>query len=104
MQALERFSFGGSTIKETVVAQSRILLFWYYTTYLLLERNKPKYQQLEQPPADQTEKQPKLEPLDSDPEEQYEQIESPLLDQGKPDQGLESSCPGPLNMFELEGF
>ncbi|XP_027097296.2 ABC transporter G family member 7-like [Coffea arabica] len=81
-QALERFSFGGSTIKETVVAQSRILLFWYYTTYLLLERNKPKYQQLEQPPADQTEKQPKLEPLDSDPEEQYEQIESPLLDQG----------------------
>lgn len=81
-QALERFSFGGSTIKETVVAQSRILLFWYYTTYLLLERNKPKYQQLEQPPKDQTEKQPKLEPLESDPEEQYEQVDSPLLDQG----------------------
>ncbi|XP_062018254.1 ABC transporter G family member 7-like [Rosa rugosa] len=32
-QALERISFGGSHIRETVVAQSRILLFWYCTTY-----------------------------------------------------------------------
>ncbi|KAL3501851.1 hypothetical protein ACH5RR_036300 [Cinchona calisaya] len=81
-QALERFSFGGSSIKETVVAQSRILLFWYYTTYLLLKRNKPKYQQLEQPPTDQTEKQLKLEPLESDSVDSYEQLESPLVDQG----------------------
>ncbi|CAI9096727.1 OLC1v1032940C3 [Oldenlandia corymbosa var. corymbosa] len=81
-QALERFSFGGSSIKETVVAQSRILLFWYYTTYLLLERNKPKYQKLEQPVTDDTQKQLELEPLESDPELTYEQVESPLPDQG----------------------
>lgn len=63
-QALERLSFGNSQIKDTVVAQSRILLFWYCTTYLLLERNKPKYQKLEGPPLDET--QPKLEPKQSD--------------------------------------
>eukprot|EP00262_Sarcandra_glabra_P022496 TRINITY_DN998_c0_g1_i3.p1 TRINITY_DN998_c0_g1~~TRINITY_DN998_c0_g1_i3.p1 ORF type:complete len:675 (+),score=101.17 TRINITY_DN998_c0_g1_i3:235-2259(+) len=45
-QALERLSFGGSQISETVMAQGRILLFWYCTTYHLLEKNKPKYQQL----------------------------------------------------------
>ncbi|TYK09164.1 ABC transporter G family member 7 isoform X1 [Cucumis melo var. makuwa] len=49
-QALERLSFGGSRIRDTLIAQSRILLFLYYTTYLLLEKNKPKYQQLEPPP------------------------------------------------------
>ncbi|KAK1302607.1 ABC transporter G family member 7 [Acorus calamus] len=49
-QALERLSFGGSRIRDTVVAQGRILMFWYWTTYLLLQRNKPKYQQLEPPP------------------------------------------------------
>ncbi|MQM02984.1 hypothetical protein Taro_035758 [Colocasia esculenta] len=49
-QALERLSFGGSRIRDTVVAQGRILLFWYWTTYLLLEKNKPKYQQLLPPP------------------------------------------------------
>ncbi|CAI9096728.1 OLC1v1032940C6 [Oldenlandia corymbosa var. corymbosa] len=103
-QALERFSFGGSSIKETVVAQSRILLFWYYTTYLLLERNKPKYQKLEQPVTDDTQKQLELEPLESDPELTYEQVESPLPDQGKPEQELESSAPDPLNLFDLEGF
>lgn len=49
-QALERLSFGGSRIRDTVIAQGRILLFWYWTTYLLLEKKKPKYQQLEPPP------------------------------------------------------
>ncbi|XP_058091563.1 ABC transporter G family member 7 [Magnolia sinica] len=49
-QALERLSFGGSRIRETMIAQGRILLFWYWNTYLLLEKNKPKYQQLEPPP------------------------------------------------------
>ncbi|XP_078431046.1 ABC-2 type transporter family protein isoform X2 [Wolffia australiana] len=48
-QALERLSFGGSRIRDTVWAQGRILMFWYWTTYLLLERNKPKYQQLQPP-------------------------------------------------------
>ncbi|KAK9705112.1 hypothetical protein RND81_07G034500 [Saponaria officinalis] len=52
-QALERLSFADSQIKETLVAQSRMLLFWYFTTYLLLEKNKPKYQRLEAPSPDQ---------------------------------------------------
>ncbi|CAA7402165.1 unnamed protein product [Spirodela intermedia] len=50
-QALERLSFGGSRIRDTVMAQGRILMFWYWTTYLLLEKNKPKYQQLLPPPT-----------------------------------------------------
>ncbi|CAI9756018.1 unnamed protein product [Fraxinus pennsylvanica] len=81
-QALERLSFGGSRIRDTVIAQSRILLFWYYTTFLLLEKNKPKYQQLEPPPRDQLETTTKLEPLETDPAEPYDQPESPLLEQG----------------------
>ncbi|KAL2518897.1 ABC transporter G family member 7 [Abeliophyllum distichum] len=82
-QALERLSFGGSRIRDTVIAQSRILLFWYYTTFLLLEKNKPKYQQLEPPPRDQIETTTKLEPLETDTaEEPYEQSESPFLEQG----------------------
>ncbi|CAN6478096.1 unnamed protein product [Victoria cruziana] len=49
-QVLERLSFGGSHIPQTVLAQGRILMFWYWTTYVLLHKNKPKYQQLEPPP------------------------------------------------------
>ncbi|KAL6010920.1 ABC transporter G member 7 [Asimina triloba] len=49
-QALERLSFGGTGIRDTMIAQGRILLFWYWATYLLLRKNKPKYQQLEPPP------------------------------------------------------
>ncbi|XP_074589670.1 ABC transporter G family member 7 [Curcuma longa] len=45
-QALERFSFGGSRIRDTVAAQGRILMFWYWTTYILLKKNRSKYQQL----------------------------------------------------------
>nr|XP_043623654.1 ABC transporter G family member 7 isoform X2 [Erigeron canadensis] len=85
-QALERLSFGGSNISETVMAQSRILAFWYFTTYLLLEKNKPKYQPLEQPPVDQTE--PQLEPdqpVESDdsqsPGQSFEILETPTVDQ-----------------------
>ncbi|PIN10171.1 Transporter, ABC superfamily (Breast cancer resistance protein) [Handroanthus impetiginosus] len=81
-QALERLSLGGSQIKDTVIAQSRILLFWYYTTYLLLEKNKPKYQQLEPPPCDQIQSPLKIEPLESAPEEPYAPTESPPPDQG----------------------
>ncbi|KAL8142031.1 hypothetical protein V2J09_015063 [Rumex salicifolius] len=70
-QALDRLSFGGSQIKETVVAQSRILLFWYYTTYILLQKNRPKYQQIDPPSeeADQTES-PFVEADSLKPEEQ----------------------------------
>ncbi|KAJ4794289.1 ABC-2 type transporter family protein [Rhynchospora pubera] len=54
-QVLERLSFGGSRIKDTIVAQGRILMFWYWTTYLLLKKNKPKYQPLLPPPSAPTE-------------------------------------------------
>lgn len=84
-QALERLSFGGSRIRETVMAQSRILMFWYCTTYLLLERNKPKYQRLEAPPpVDQTQRQIQLEPLENDPRVQsFELLDPPSpVDQG----------------------
>ncbi|XP_057486523.1 ABC transporter G family member 7-like isoform X2 [Actinidia eriantha] len=82
-QVLERLSFGGARIRDTVMAESRILLFWYFTTYLLLEKNKPKYQQLEPPPCDQIKPQLQLEPLDGDmmkPSDQ--QLEPPEDDQG----------------------
>ncbi|GAB4828808.1 ABC transporter G member 7 [Ancistrocladus abbreviatus] len=64
-RALERLSFGGSQIKDTVMAQSKILLFWYCTTYLLLEKNKPRYQQLEPLPVDQVQPPPQPKPLDT---------------------------------------
>ncbi|PSR84970.1 ABC transporter G family member protein [Actinidia chinensis var. chinensis] len=82
-QVLERLSFGGARIRDTVMAESRILMFWYFTTYLLLEKNKPKYQQLEPPPCDQIKPQLQLEPLDGDmvkPSDQ--QLEPPEDDQG----------------------
>ncbi|KAL0296648.1 UNVERIFIED_CONTAM: ABC transporter G family member 7 [Sesamum radiatum] len=103
-QALERLSFSGSRIRDTVIAQSRILLFWYYTTYLLLEKNKPKYQLLEPPPRDQIQTSVKLEPLESDPDEPYQPPEPPIPDQGKPDQPLQSPPSEPLNLFTLEGL
>ncbi|KAL3636016.1 ABC transporter G member 7 [Castilleja foliolosa] len=103
-QALDRLSFGGSRIRDTVVAQSRILLFWYYTTYLLLEKNKPKYQQLEPPPGDQTQTPLQLEPLENEPEEE-KTPELIVSDQGKPEQPIQSPpIPSePLNLFGLEG-
>ncbi|XP_023638502.1 ABC transporter G family member 7 isoform X2 [Capsella rubella] len=69
-QALERLSFGGKRIRETIAAQSRILMFWYSATYLLLEKNKPKYQ--------------KLEHLhdDGDTENPGEQLDEAEVDQG----------------------
>jgi hypothetical protein len=51
-QALERFSLGGIRIADTLVAQGRILLFWYWLTYLLLKKNRPRYQQL-LPPSEE---------------------------------------------------
>lgn len=99
MQALERLSFGGSRIRDTVIAQSRILLFWYFTTYLLLEKNKPKYQRLEPPPIndegqpqvlvepsdiDQVNPEKQLDPLPDEAEQEKQQIESPALDQLPP--------------------
>lgn len=95
-QALERLSFGGSCIRDTVIAQSRILLFWYYTTYVLLKKNKPRYQQLEYQPLHQSSPQPEdfglentkenlqQEPSLSDEVELNQQFESPAVDQIRP--------------------
>lgn len=95
-QALERLSFGGSRISDTIIAQSRILMFWYYTTYLLLEKNKPKYQRLE-PPARLKEVEEEAKEVEEDPEkeepkfqtvkdddlpEPAQQVESPPTDEG----------------------
>ncbi|XP_015076190.1 ABC transporter G family member 7 isoform X2 [Solanum pennellii] len=87
-QVLERLSFGGSRIGDTIIAQSRILMFWYYTTYLLLEKNKPKYQRLEPPPRlkdieEDPEEEAKLQPVkDDDLSEPTQQVESPPSDEG----------------------
>ncbi|XP_030511816.1 ABC transporter G family member 7 [Rhodamnia argentea] len=94
-QALERLSFGGIRIRDTVIAQSRILLFWYYTTYVLLKKNKPKYQQLEHRPLqsspqpevfglENTKENLQLEPPPSNEVELNQQFESPALDQIRP--------------------
>jgi len=93
---LERLSFGGSQIKDTVVAQSKILLFWYCTTYLLLEKNKPKYQPLEPHPIDQLQ-----------PENPAEVVEDEVKD-SLPEQMEPKDEPEPLNEqirpFILEGL
>ncbi|WCJ33226.1 ABC-2 type transporter family protein [Euphorbia peplus] len=85
-QALERLSFGRSNINETVIAQSRILLFWYCATYVLLEKNKPRYQQLEPPSTEQIQPHLQLEPLDPDQVKQLEQLDAPPpeLDESNP--------------------
>ncbi|XP_015076189.1 ABC transporter G family member 7 isoform X1 [Solanum pennellii] len=109
-QVLERLSFGGSRIGDTIIAQSRILMFWYYTTYLLLEKNKPKYQRLEPPPRlkdieEDPEEEAKLQPVkDDDLSEPTQQVESPPSDEGKPDEQQESSPADPLDLFTLDGL
>ncbi|XP_049356748.1 ABC transporter G family member 7 isoform X1 [Solanum verrucosum] len=109
-QVLERLSFGGSRIGDTITAQSRILMFWYYTTYLLLEKNKPKYQRLEPPPRlkdieEEPEEEAKLQPIkDDDLPEPTQQVESPPSDEGKPDEQQESSPADPLDLFTLDGL
>ncbi|KAJ0094726.1 hypothetical protein Patl1_15255 [Pistacia atlantica] len=99
-KALERLSFGGSRIRDTVMAQSRILLFWYCTTYLLLEKNKPKYQQLEPPPLEENQPKLQLEPLETD--------STPPLEQVKSNQQLDPTPPPPpldqVIPFILEGL
>ncbi|GLT69864.1 hypothetical protein SLA2020_419800 [Shorea laevis] len=92
-QALERLSFGGSHIRETIIAQSRILLFWYCTTYLLLEKNKPNYQRLEPPPPKQMQPEQQLEPFNTDLSEKDSPLEPPLLNK------LSQTCS--LNLLQL---
>lgn len=102
LQALERISFGGSHIKETVVAQSRILSFWYCATYLLMEKNKPKYQQLEAPPFEQI--QPAALQLIAEKVEQGQPNEPVTLKQVELEQPLESPPIDQDPPFVLEGL
>ncbi|KAM3741350.1 hypothetical protein ACB098_08G170100 [Castanea mollissima] len=103
-QALERLSFGGSRIRETVIAQSRILLFWYSTTYLFLEKNKPKYQQLELPPPDQIQPEQQLETFTTYQVEKYSQVEPPHpINQVESNQHLASPPIDQVRPFILEG-
>ena len=107
LQALERLSFGGSRIRDTVVAQSRILLFWYCTTYRLLEKNKPKYQTLESPLLDQNQSQlEQLEPLNSDQVDQNQPAnDSAPSDQVESNQQLASPPEiDQIRPFILEGL
>ena len=75
LQALDQLSFGGSSVRETVIAQSKILLFWNSTTCLLLEKNKPEYQWLEPPHPDQTQPEQQLETFNIDKVEKYSPCE-----------------------------
>ncbi|KAI9087121.1 hypothetical protein K1719_030956 [Acacia pycnantha] len=101
-QALERISFRGVRIKDTVIAQSRILVFWHCTTYFLLKINKPKYQQLE-PPLYPNKSHVKLEELDPAYVDQplvsssASQVESNLRLQSPPQPDL-------IGHFVLEGL
>ncbi|XP_057734528.1 ABC transporter G family member 7 [Arachis stenosperma] len=100
-QALERLSFGKSRISDTVLAQNRILFFWYCTTYLLLEKNKPKFQQLEPIPLEQNKTHFKLEELN--PEQVDQTLESQPVSQDGSNQPLESPEVDPIGPFVLEG-
>nr|ATB19617.1 putative ABCG7 [Juniperus indica] len=51
-QVLERLSFGGSSVGDSLAQEGCILLFWYWMTYVLLKTKKPKYQALEIPQAE----------------------------------------------------
>ncbi|CAK7326699.1 unnamed protein product [Dovyalis caffra] len=104
LSALERLSFGGSRVKDTVVAQSRILLFWYCTTYLLLEKNKPRYQRLEPPSHEQIQSQLQLEPLDPNQVKQLQQLDPPPLREDESNQQLESPTVDQIRPFILEGL
>ncbi|KAK4263898.1 hypothetical protein QN277_029253 [Acacia crassicarpa] len=95
-QALERISFGGSKIRDTVVAQSKIMLFWYCTTYLLLEKNKPKYQQLEPPPVLKLHS--KLEEINPEQDNQPQPLEDQPVNEVDG-----SNQSDPVGSFILEG-
>ncbi|XP_028757766.1 ABC transporter G family member 7 [Neltuma alba] len=100
-QALERISFGGLRIKDTVIAQSRILVFWYCTAYFLLRINKPKYQQLE-PPLYPNMSHVKLEELDTDHVDQP--LDSSSVGQVESSLRLQSPQLDLVGSFILEGL
>ncbi|KAK4762792.1 hypothetical protein SAY86_008560 [Trapa natans] len=108
-QALERLSLGSRLIRETVIAESRILLLFYITSYLLLKKNKPKYQILEPPPFpfDKSEPWPKLEDIEIDDAKKSLQESPPSDDEAemKLQQSEEpfSSTLDQIRPFVLEG-
>lgn len=87
-----------------MVAQNRILLFWYCTTYLLLEKNKPKYQQLGTAIPDHVTPYLKLKELDSKQVDQTHEAPEPEVSQVGSDQPLESPDIDPIGSFILEGL
>lgn len=107
-QALERLSFGGKRIRETIAAQSRILMFWYCATYLLLEKNKPKYQKLEALLDNEDTENPgvQLEPLDEaevdQTEEPEDELKQPLDNQSQTSNSDDEF--GEIRPFVLEGL
>ena len=50
-QVLDRLSFADSCVKDTLVAQGRVTLFYYWLTLCILKAKRPKYQPLLPPPA-----------------------------------------------------
>eukprot|EP00246_Nothoceros_aenigmaticus_P002725 TRINITY_DN13580_c0_g1_i1.p1 TRINITY_DN13580_c0_g1~~TRINITY_DN13580_c0_g1_i1.p1 ORF type:complete len:250 (-),score=39.25 TRINITY_DN13580_c0_g1_i1:194-898(-) len=51
-QVLERISFGSSSVGKALRREGRIALAWYWLTYILLKRNRPRYQFLDPPNAE----------------------------------------------------
>ena len=43
---LERLSFGGSSVRGTLINQGRISLFYYWCTFCILRARRPRYQRL----------------------------------------------------------
>ncbi|KAL5722101.1 ABC transporter G member 7 [Ranunculus cassubicifolius] len=90
-QVLDRLSFAGTRIRDTLMAQGRILLFWYWTTYLLLQKNKPKYQQLHAPSPDQLQQNENRELTQIEEFEPVEQLDPVTIEELKLSKQLEST-------------
>ena len=46
-QVLSRLGFEDSSVEKTVLAQARVLCFFYWTTYCILKAAKPKFQRMD---------------------------------------------------------
>jgi hypothetical protein len=59
-------TFAQSSIKDVMAQEARILFFWYWMSYALLQRNKPKFQGLEFPSSKQGSSSVKLENIEEE--------------------------------------
>eukprot|EP00747_Dinoflagellata_sp_TGD_P094333 gnl/TRDRNA2_/TRDRNA2_166071_c0_seq1.p1 gnl/TRDRNA2_/TRDRNA2_166071_c0~~gnl/TRDRNA2_/TRDRNA2_166071_c0_seq1.p1 ORF type:complete len:318 (+),score=61.78 gnl/TRDRNA2_/TRDRNA2_166071_c0_seq1:104-955(+) len=50
-EALERVSFGKSTVRGAALAQTRLIGVFYLATLYMLQRNKPKFLSIQPPPS-----------------------------------------------------